>query len=74
MEAARRLVLDGTGAAYFPATFIAADLKTGHLREVGVPALFRDLALVRPRRAQVSPALAAFIEEVRRETRTHLGR
>lgn len=70
MEAARRMVRAGAGAGFFPEKLIAEDLSRGSLREIrvrGFEALHRDSALVRRRHAPVSPALAAFIEVLRRE-------
>jgi DNA-binding transcriptional LysR family regulator len=72
METARRLVLAGTGAGFFPEKFIAEDLARGTLREVpvrGLQNIFRDTALVRRPHAPMSPALASFIEVLRRAAR-----
>ncbi len=69
MEAARRLVLAGTGAGFFPEKFIAEDLARGGLREIrvrGLEPIFRDSALVRRPHAPMSPALASFIDVLRR--------
>jgi DNA-binding transcriptional LysR family regulator len=72
METARRLVLAGTGAGFFPERLIAADLERGVVREVrirGLEPIYRDTALVRRRHAPMSPALASFIEALRRAAR-----
>jgi DNA-binding transcriptional LysR family regulator len=71
MEAARRLVLEGTGAGFFPEKLIAEDLARGALREVRVRGLelVRESALVRRRNAPMSPALASFIDVLRRASR-----
>ena len=69
MEPARRLVLAGTGAGFFPEKFIAEDLARGSIREVrvrGLEPIFRDTALVRRPHAPMSPALASFIDVLRR--------
>jgi len=65
-------VLAGTGAGFFPEKFIAEDLARGALREVhvrGLQTIFRDTALVRRPHAPISPALASFIEVLRRAAR-----
>jgi DNA-binding transcriptional LysR family regulator len=71
MEAARRLVVEGTGAGFFPEKLVAEDLARGTLREVRVRGLelVRESALVRRRNAPMSPALASFIDVLRRGSR-----
>lgn len=69
METARRLVLAGTGAGFFPEKLIAEDLKRGTLREVrvrGLDAIYRDTALVRRPNSPMSPSLASFIRVLRK--------
>jgi len=71
METGRRLVASGVGAGFFARTYIAEELARGTLMEVPVRGLtlFRDSALVRRRHSgPISPALAAFIELLRRRT------
>ena len=71
MEAGRRLVASGVGAGFFARTYIAEELARGTLTEVPVRGLtlFRDSALVRRRHSgPISPALAAFIQLLRRRT------
>jgi DNA-binding transcriptional LysR family regulator len=69
METARALALEGAGVGFFTRTYIAGDLARGALTEVRVrdlPALHRDSALVRRRRAApLSPAAAALVEALR---------
>ncbi len=68
MEPALHLVRSGIGAGFFSRTFVAADLARKGLREVrvhGFAPLDREIALVRRRHAEVSPALAMFIQEIR---------
>jgi LysR family transcriptional regulator, low CO2-responsive transcriptional regulator len=69
MEVGRRLVSSGVGAGFFVRTYIAEELDRGTLAEIPVRGLnlFRDSALVRRRHSgPISPALAAFIELLRR--------
>jgi len=71
MEVARRMVASGVGAGFFARTYIADELERGTLAEIPVRGLtlFRDSALVRRRHSgPISPALAAFIELLRRRT------
>jgi len=71
MEAARRLVASGVGAGFFTQTYIADELERGTLAEIRVRGLrlYRDSALVRRKHSgPISPALAAFIELLRRRT------
>src|SRR5438105_4811026 len=71
MEVARRLVASGVGAGFFARTYIADELERGTLAEVRVRglSLFRDSALVRRTHSgPISPALAAFIELLRKLT------
>ena len=71
METGRRLVASGVGAGFFARTYIAEELARGTLTEVPVRglALVRDSALVRRRHSgPISPALAAFIDLLRRRT------
>jgi DNA-binding transcriptional LysR family regulator len=71
METGRRLVASGVGAGFFTRTYIAEELERGTLAEIRVRGLnlFRDSALVRRRNSgPISPALAAFIEFLRRRT------
>jgi LysR family transcriptional regulator, low CO2-responsive transcriptional regulator len=69
MEAGRRLVASGVGAGFFTRTYIAEELDRGTLVEIRVRGLrlFRDSALVRRTHSgPISPALAAFIQVLRR--------
>jgi len=72
METGRRLVASGVGAGFFTRTYIADELARGTLVEIGVRGLrlFRDSALVRRSHSgAISPALAAFIQVLRRAAR-----
>jgi len=72
METGRRLVAIGVGAGFFTRTYIADELARGTLVEIGVRGLrlFRDSALVRRSHSgAISPALAAFIQVLRRAAR-----
>ena len=72
MEAARHLVSRGIGGGFFSRTYIAEELASGALVQVPVAgmSIFRDSALVRRKHAApISPALAAFIELLRRHAR-----
>jgi DNA-binding transcriptional LysR family regulator len=71
MEAARRLVASGVGAGFFTRTYIAEELERGTLAKIHVRGLrlYRDSALVRRKHSgPISPALAAFIDLLRRRT------
>jgi LysR family transcriptional regulator, low CO2-responsive transcriptional regulator len=68
METARGLVLRGVGAGFFTRTYIADDLARHALAQVhvrGLPAIFRDSALVRRKSQPLSPPAAALVEAVR---------
>jgi LysR family transcriptional regulator, low CO2-responsive transcriptional regulator len=69
MEAGRRLVSSGVGAGFFTRTYIAEELDRGTLVQIRVRGLnlFRDSALVRRSHSgPISPALAAFIQVLRK--------
>ena len=78
MEAGRHLALNGVGAGFFVRTYVADELQRGALSEIriaGAAPLHRDIALVRRRHAgALSPALAGFIELLRRRTLTPAGK
>jgi DNA-binding transcriptional LysR family regulator len=71
METGRYLVLQGTGAGFFPRTYIAGDLQASALVEIPVrdlPPLTRTSALVRRKRSMpLTPAAAALIHALRLE-------
>jgi DNA-binding transcriptional LysR family regulator len=68
METARELVLKNAAVGFFPKVYVAAELASGPLREVGVarlPRIVRDSALVRRKRAlPLSPPLVTLVEAI----------
>lgn len=70
IDTARQMVLHGIGAAFLTETLVAADVAAGRLVAVPVsdlPPLFRDSALVRLRRTELSSAAAQFVAVLREE-------
>src|SRR5438552_1322452 len=69
MEAARRMVLERVGAAFFTRTYIGEDLAAGRLKEIRVrkmAPLHRDSALVRlGRTVPLSPAALHLVDLIR---------
>jgi DNA-binding transcriptional LysR family regulator len=69
MEAARFLCIQGTAAGFFPATYIAEDVRAGRLRTIAVrdlAPLIRTTALVRKQHGTVlTPATTSLIAALR---------
>lgn len=72
IDTARQMVLQGVGAAFLTETLIANDLKRGRLVEVSISNLapiFRESALVRLRRRELSHIAKDFMRVLREEAR-----
>lgn len=70
IDTARQMVLHGIGAAFLTETLVAEDVAAGRLVAVPVsdlPPLFRDSALVRLRRTELTSAAAQFVAVLREE-------
>lgn len=72
IDTARQMVLNGIGAAFLTETLISEDLKMGRLVNLSVSDLapvFRESALVRLRRHELSRVAERFVKVLREEAR-----